>query len=350
MPRAWPSTSTRSSISRRGNIVTRPVGHLAHQGAVGPQQELLAGLAPGVKGPGDLGAAEGAVGQKPAVFPGKGNALGHAMVDDKVADLGQAVDIAFPGPEIAALDGVVKEPPDAVAVVGIIFGRIDAALGRDAVGPAGAVLDTEGLDVVAQLRQRGRGGAAGQAGAHHDDVKFSFVGRVDQFQFKLVPIPFLCQGPAGNFGIKLHHKISLSHRQDDQRQRTKADADDHREDNTELLDEGHVLGMVGPHRLKGAPETMPDMQGDDDHGDQIDGQINLVGEDRGGNLKDVPGGLVDDMVGKGGQVHAQEGQDQQAGIGHGLGAEGAAAATLVHRVPIGRALRFSKKRKIAVLT
>ena len=154
-------------------MVTWPAGHLAHQGAVGPQQQLLAGLAPGIKGPGHLGAAEGAVGQQTAVFPGKGNALGHAMVDDQVAHLGQAVDVGLPGPEIAALDGVVEEPPDAVAVVGIILGRIDAALGRDAVGPPGAVLDTEGLDVVAQFRQGGRGGAAGQAGAHHDDLKLS---------------------------------------------------------------------------------------------------------------------------------------------------------------------------------
>ena len=73
-------------------------GHLAHQGAIGPQQELLAGLAPGVKGPGDLGAAEGAVGQQAAVFPGKGDALGHAMVDDQVATPGPGDRRWPPGP------------------------------------------------------------------------------------------------------------------------------------------------------------------------------------------------------------------------------------------------------------
>ncbi len=181
-----------------------PRGHLAHERAVGPQQELLAGLAPGVEGPGDLGAAEGAVGQEPAVFPGKGDALGHAVVDDQVADLGQPVDVGLPGPEIPALDGVVEQPPDAVAVVGVILGGVDAPLGRDAVGPPGAVLDAEGLDVVAQLRQRGRGGAAGEPGAHHDDVEFSLVGRVDQFQLELVPVPLLCQGPGRDFGLELH--------------------------------------------------------------------------------------------------------------------------------------------------
>jgi hypothetical protein len=69
--------------------------HLAHQGAVGPQQQLLAGLAPGVEGPGDLGAAEGAVGQESAVVPGKGHPLGHALVDDVVADLRQSIDVGL---------------------------------------------------------------------------------------------------------------------------------------------------------------------------------------------------------------------------------------------------------------
>jgi hypothetical protein len=114
---------------------------------------LLPGLAAGVKGARNLGAAEGAVGQQPAVFPGKGNSLGHAMIDDMVADLGQAVDIGFAGPEITAFDGVVKQAPDAVAVVGIVFGGIDAALGGDAVRAAGAVLETEGFDVVSQFGQ-----------------------------------------------------------------------------------------------------------------------------------------------------------------------------------------------------
>ena len=95
--------------------------HLAHQCAVSPQQQLLTGLAPGVEGPGDLCAAKGAVVQQSAVIPGKGDALGHALVDDVVADLGQAIDIGLPGPKVASFDRIVEQPPDAVTVVGVVL-------------------------------------------------------------------------------------------------------------------------------------------------------------------------------------------------------------------------------------
>ena len=186
--------------------------------------------------------------------------------------LGQAIDVGLPGPEVAALDGVVKQPPDAVAVVAIILGGIDAALGRDAVGPPGAVLDAEGLDVVAQFRQGGRGGAAGQAGAHHDDLELSLVGRVDQLQVETMSVPLRFQGSARNLGIKLHQMTSLFQRQNDERQRAEAERHDHGKDNAQLLNKGHVLGMIGSHRLKGAPEAVPDMKGDDEHAEQINCQ------------------------------------------------------------------------------
>ena len=110
--------------------------HLAHQGAVGAEQQLLAGLAAGVEGARQLGAAEGAVGEQTPVLAREGDPLGHALVDDRVADLGQAVDVGLAGAKVPALDGVVEQAPDAVAVVGIVRGRVDAALGGDAVRPA----------------------------------------------------------------------------------------------------------------------------------------------------------------------------------------------------------------------
>ncbi len=79
------------------------------------------------------------------------------MIDDMAAQLRQPVNIGFPCPEIAALDGIVKQTPGAVAVVGVILGRVDSALGRDAVGPTGAVLDAEAFNVISQFRQTGRG-------------------------------------------------------------------------------------------------------------------------------------------------------------------------------------------------
>ncbi len=59
---------------------------LALERLIGAEQELLAGLAAGVEGARDLGAAEGAVVEDAAVFAGEGHALGDALVDDVDAD------------------------------------------------------------------------------------------------------------------------------------------------------------------------------------------------------------------------------------------------------------------------
>jgi len=76
------------------------------------QEQLLTGLAPRVKGPRHLCASKRAVVQRAAVFTGKRDALGHALVYNIVAHLGQAVNIGLPGPEVTALDGVIKEAED----------------------------------------------------------------------------------------------------------------------------------------------------------------------------------------------------------------------------------------------
>jgi hypothetical protein len=113
------------------------------------------------------------------------------LVDNVYTDLGQAINISFTRPEISPFDGVVKEPVNTVAIVLIIFCGINASLGGDAMSAAWAVLEAEDLHVVTKFRH-GRGcGSASQSGAHHDHLKLSFVGRVDQFHFEAVFIPFL---------------------------------------------------------------------------------------------------------------------------------------------------------------
>ena len=123
------------------------------QGLVGAQQQLLAGLAPRVKRARHLRAAEGTIGQQPAIFAGEGNALRDALINYIDAQLGQTMDVGLTRAEVAALDGVVEKTVDAVAVVLVILGRVDAALGGDAVGAARTVLIAEGLDLVAQFGQ-----------------------------------------------------------------------------------------------------------------------------------------------------------------------------------------------------
>ena len=130
---------------------------LALERLVGAEQKLLAGLAAGVEGARNLGAAEGAIGERAAVLAGEGNALGDALIDDLAADLREAVDVGFAGAEVAALDGVVEEAEDALAVVGVVLGGVDAALRGDGVRAARGILEAEALDLVAELAERGRG-------------------------------------------------------------------------------------------------------------------------------------------------------------------------------------------------
>src|SRR5262249_27397908 len=95
---------------------------------VGAEQKLLPRLAAGVEGARHLGAAEGAVGELAAVLAREGHALRHALIDDVRRELGQSIDVGLAGAEVAALDRVVEQAKDAVAVVLVIFRRVDAAL------------------------------------------------------------------------------------------------------------------------------------------------------------------------------------------------------------------------------
>ena len=67
--------------------------HLALERLVRAEQELLAGLAPGVERPRHLRAAERAGVEQAAVLAGERHALGDALVDDVHAQLREAVDV-----------------------------------------------------------------------------------------------------------------------------------------------------------------------------------------------------------------------------------------------------------------
>ena len=169
---------------------------------------MLAGLPARVKGAGDLRAAEGAVVQGAGIFAGERHALGHTLVDDAVADLREAINIGLARAEIPAFDRVVKQTVNAVAVVGIILSRVDPPLGRDAVGPARAVLKTEDLDGIPELGERGAGGGAGEARADDDDPVFALVSRVDQFDVIFMAGPFVFKRPPWNFSVQRFHLLS----------------------------------------------------------------------------------------------------------------------------------------------
>ena len=164
---------------------------LAFEGLIGAEKKLLAGLAAGIKGARDLRAAEGTIVEQAAVLAGKGHALRDALVDDVDADLRQAVDVGFARAEIAALHGVVEEAENAVAIVVIILGGVDAALRGDGVRAARAILIAEALNVVAEFAEAGGGSSSREARTDDDDVVLALVGRIDELEIELVFLPGL---------------------------------------------------------------------------------------------------------------------------------------------------------------
>ncbi len=174
---------------------------LAAQCLVRAEQQLLPGLATRVERPRDLDAAEGAGVEQSAVLAGERYALRHALVDDLDGDLGEAVDVGLAGPEVAALDGVVEEAVDGVAVVAVVLGGVDAALGGDGVGAARRVLVAELHDVVALFGQRRPGRAAREPGAHDDDGVLAAVGGVDELGLEAPAVPTVGDRPVGRRAV-----------------------------------------------------------------------------------------------------------------------------------------------------
>src|SRR5207248_9473656 len=155
------------------------------QGLISTEEKLLPGLAAAVEGALELRPAEAARVEQAAVLARERHALRDTLVDDVDRHFGEPVDVRLAAAEVAALDGVVEEAVDAVAVVAVVLGGVDPALGGDRVGAAGRVLEAERQDVVAQLGEAGGGAGPGEPGADHDDRVLPLVGRVDQ------PLPVL---------------------------------------------------------------------------------------------------------------------------------------------------------------
>src|SRR5262249_14733993 len=115
------------------------------------QEQLLPGLPARIERTRHLRAAEGAIRQRAAVFARERHTLRDTLIDDVHADLREAVHVGLARAEITAFDGVVEQAPDGIAVVGIIFRRVDATLRGDRVRAPRRILEAEALDVVAQL-------------------------------------------------------------------------------------------------------------------------------------------------------------------------------------------------------
>ncbi len=175
---------------------------LAGELLVGADEELLAGLPPGVEGTAHLGATEAAVVEQAAVLAGERHALGDHLVDDVDRHLGEAVDVGLPGAEVAALDRVVEQAMDAVAVALVVLGGVDAALRRDRVGAPRRVVERERLDLVAEFAERRGGRRAGEARADDDDLELALVRRVHQLFVGDEVLPLVGERTVGDLGIE----------------------------------------------------------------------------------------------------------------------------------------------------
>ena len=175
---------------------------LALERLVGADQQLLARLAAGVEGAGDLHTAEGPVVEEAAVLARERHALRHALVDDVGADLGEPIDVGLARAVVAALDRVVEQAIDRVAVLLVVLRGVDAALRGDRVRPARGVLVEERVDVVAGLAERRGGGRARQPGADHDDAEPAPVGGVHELGVEDALGPAPLDGSRGRLGVR----------------------------------------------------------------------------------------------------------------------------------------------------
>jgi hypothetical protein len=177
---------------------------LARHRLVGAEQQLLAGLPACVERARDLRAAERAVVEQPAVLARDRHALRGRLVDDLVRDLREPVHVRLARAEVAALDRVVEEAEDAVAVVAVVLGGVDPALRRDAVCAPRRVVEGERLHLVAELGQRRRRGRAGEAGADDDDAEAPLVGRVDESHAEAMVVPRVLDRARRDHRLEVH--------------------------------------------------------------------------------------------------------------------------------------------------
>ena len=178
------------------------------EGLVGTEQQLLARLAAGVEGARHLHAAERAVREQAPVLPGERDALRDALVDDVDAQLRQAIHVRLARAEVAALQRVVEQPEHGVAVVLVVLGRVDPALGGDRMRAPGRVLEAEAGDVVAELGERGGRRGARQPRADDEDMMLRLVRGGDQPNLGPVPRPLGLERSGGDAGVQLHGQRS----------------------------------------------------------------------------------------------------------------------------------------------
>ncbi len=166
---------------------------LLHKRGVGTEQKLLTGLSLSVERTADLHTTEGTVGKHAAIFTGERNALGHTLVDNVCRHLRKTIDVGLTCTVVTALDSIVEQAVNGVAVVLVVLCSVDTSLRSDRVCTARRVLNAEIDDVEAHLAKRSGCRGTSQTRTNDDDVELTFVGRVYKFLMSLIVGPFFGQ-------------------------------------------------------------------------------------------------------------------------------------------------------------
>ena len=172
---------------------------LSAQCRIRTEKQLLARLPTGIKGATYLCTPKGTVRQQTPIFTGKGDSLGHALVNNIYTVLSKTMNIGLTGTEISALDCVIEKTVHTVPIVLVILGTVDSTLSGDGVSTAGGILVTKTIHIVSKLTQGGCSRTSSQSRTDHNDLEFSLVGRVDQLGRKAVVFPLFRKRTVRNF-------------------------------------------------------------------------------------------------------------------------------------------------------
>ena len=72
------------------------------------------------------------------------------------------------------------------------------------MGAPGTVVEAEGLNLITELGEGGRGGGACKSGTDDDDLELALVRRADELRVVLERGPLLLNRTIGDFGVKNH--------------------------------------------------------------------------------------------------------------------------------------------------
>ena len=97
-----------------------------------------------------------------------------------------------------------------------------------------------------------------------------------------------------------------------------------------------MIGMilaVGAQGLKGAPQPVAHMKTGDDHGQNVENDIQRIRKSLGNDIKDAQVGLIHKM--KIEKVKNHKKQEKKTGVRHGCGSDGSASRRFVNAITVG---------------